>query len=152
MQPTRTWVLIADAAHARAYLSTWPGAKLEPVAGFELAESIPYARDLSNHKPGSSQPSVGSAHHTVGPVSDPRRDAKRNFAVRVAEALEAEHRKGAFDRLVIACPPTMLGDLRAALAKSVAQHVVAELHKDLVKVPEHDLLSHFSEVPALVRA
>jgi protein required for attachment to host cells len=152
MSPKRTWILIADAAHARAYLSIHPGARLERVAGFELTETIPHARDLSPHQPGTSQPSIGSAHHTVGPATDPRREVKRNFATRVAEALEAAHKQGLFEQLVIACPPAMLGDLRAVLAKPIAHCVVAELPKDLVKTPDHELLSHFSAVPALVRA
>lgn len=150
MHATRTWVLIADAAHARAYQSTGQDRPLEPVPGFDMNESVPYARDLSDHQPGSSQPSVGSAHHTVG-ASDPRRDAKRNFATRVADALEDAQQEGAYDKLVIVCPPAMLGDLRAALPKAVTKHVIAELDKDLVKTPAHDLLSHLSGIPALTR-
>jgi protein required for attachment to host cells len=148
MHATRTYVLIADAGQARAYLSMKPGDQLQRVAGFELSEDIPRVAALKDHKPGTSQPSVGSAHHTVG-TSDPRREVKRRFAEEVAAALEAEHRKGAFDKLVIAAPPAMLGDLRVALPKAVAATVVAELHKDLVKTPEHELLQHFGDVQAL---
>lgn len=150
MKSTRTYVLIADAGQAKAYLSIKPGDPLQRVESFELSEEIPRVADFKDHKPGTSQASVGSAHHTVG-TSDPRREVKRRFAVEVADALEAEHRKGAFDRLVIAAPPAMLGDLRTALAKQVAAVVVAELHKDLVKTPEHELASHFKDVPALSR-
>ena len=150
MHPTRTYVLIADAGRAKAYLSLKPGDPLRRVLGFELSEDIPRVADFKDHKPGTSQPSVGTAHHTVG-TSDPRREVKRKFAAEVADALEAEHRKGAFDKLVIAAPPAMLGDLRAALSKAVAATVVAELNKDLVKTPEHELASHFADVPALSR-
>ena len=148
MRPTRTWIVITDAAHARAHLSLRPGDPMTRVPEFDFAESIPKAHDLAGHQPGSSQPSVGSAHHTVGD-SDPRRDMKHKFAVRVAHELEAALQRGAFDRLVIAAPPAMLGDLRAELSKQVAAVVIAELHKDLVKTPDHELASHFKDVPAL---
>lgn len=145
MHSPRTWIVIADAAHARAYLSSKPGGALARVSEFDFAESIPKAHDLAGHQPGSSQPSVGSAHHTVGD-SDPRRDMKHKFAVRVAHELEAALKRGAFDKLVIAAPPAMLGDLRAALPKAVAATVAAELHKDLVKTPDHELPGHFKDV------
>ena len=148
MRPTRTWILIADAAHARTYLSLRPGDPLQRVPEFAFTENIPHASELSNHQPGASQPSVGTAHHTVG-SQDPRRDMKRQFAVRIADELEAAHKRGAFERLVVASPPAMLGDLRAALSKHVSALVIAELHKDLVKTPDHELLAHFKDVPAL---
>jgi protein required for attachment to host cells len=151
MSPIRTWILIADAAHARAYLSLKPRDSLERVDDFAFDESIPPAREIAGHQPGSSQPSVGSAHHTVG-SGDPRRDMKRQFAVRVARALDAAHKRAAFDKLVIVCPPTMLGDLRTELSRHVAAAVIAELPKDLVKTPDHDLLAHFKDVPAITRS
>jgi protein required for attachment to host cells len=149
MAATRTFVLIADAAHARAYLSLSPGQPLRPVAGFDMAEHIPPAREVHRHEPASSHPGVGTAHHAVGPVSDPRREMKRHFAERVAAALARAHADGAFDRLVIAAPPAMLGDLRKLLAPKVAACIVAELGKDLVKTPEHELPAHFADVMAL---
>ena len=43
----------------------------------------------------------------------------------------------------------MLGDLRACLSKSLASRIVAEVAKDLVKTPDHEIRSHFGDVVAL---
>lgn len=151
MHAIPTWVLVADASHARAYQSRRPGDALERVADFTFDEAVPHARELRGHRPGSGHGGVGSAHHSVGPTSDPRREMKHHFAKRVADALEAARRQGAFKRLIVACPPAMLGDLRAELAPAVKSLVVAEVAKDLVKTPDAELLAHFDGIPALTR-
>ncbi len=40
----------------------------------------------------------------------------------------------------------MLGDLGARLSKSLASRIVAEVAKDLVKIPDHEIRSHFGDV------
>lgn len=150
MRPTRTYVLIADAAHAKAFLSTGPGLPLQHVPDLDMYEAVPKAAEVHRHEPASSHPGVGTAHHAVGPASDPHREMKRHFADRVVEALEAARARGAFDRLVIVCPPAMLGDVRKAMPQQLAASVLAELPKDLVKTPTSELLGHFKGIPALV--
>jgi protein required for attachment to host cells len=68
---------------------------------------------------------------------------RRDLAKHVSHILAAEWAKGAYDRIVLSAGPKMLGDLRAAIPKSLHSHIVAELHKDLVKIPLHDLAAHF---------
>ena len=51
-----------------------------------------------------------------------------------------------FDRLVLVAPAVMLGDLRRALQPQVLEKVVAEVDKDLTKIPTHDVLAHINDV------
>ena len=51
-----------------------------------------------------------------------------------------------FDRLVIVAPAPMLGDLRRVLQPEVLGKVIAEVDKDLTKIPTHDVLSHIDDV------
>ncbi len=72
-------------------------------------------------------------------------DAHR-YTHAIVDALAAEWATAKHDRIVIAAGPKLLGDLRAHLPKTVQAHVAAELHKDLAKIPLHDLPPHFAKV------
>ena len=74
---------------------------------------------------------------------------RHRFAKHVAAALAAEWARGGHDRIVISAGPKMLGVLRDVLPKALQPHIAAELHKDLVKIPLHDLPSHFKDVSAV---
>ena len=78
----------------------------------------------------------------------PRDAAERtHLAKHAAQILAAEWAKGLYDRIVIAAGPKMLGEFRQNLPKSLQAHVAAQLHKDLVKIPLHEMPGHFGTVP-----
>jgi protein required for attachment to host cells len=144
----KTWILIADAAHARVLEASGPGKPLVPVPDFEMRADLPRSHDLGTDRPGRTHESVGTTRHAVEPRSDPHRQLKHDFAVRVAERLDAAAAAKSFDRLVVAAPPAMLGDLRQAMHKQTHQLIAAEVPKDLVKVADRDLRPHFADVIA----
>ena len=141
----KTWILIADAAHARVLETKGHGKPLVPVPDFELHADLPRSHDLGADRPTRTHESVGSTRHAVQPRVDPHRELKRAFAVQVAKRLEAAVTANSFDRLVIAAPPVMLGDLRRAVHKQVSDRIAAEVPKDLVKIADQDLRSHFAD-------
>lgn len=71
------------------------------------------------------------------------------FQRHVAAALAAEWAKGSYDRIVLSAGPKTLGALRDALPKALLPHVAAEMHKDLMKTPLHDLPEHFRDLPGV---
>jgi len=146
MKPERTWILIADAGSARVYESVPGAAHLAEKPSLKLEESLPPGRDLADDRPGRSNPGVGSSRHGLQPTSDPRREMKRQFAGTVAEMLDREAGSRAFDKLVIAAPPVMLGDLRKVLTERVRASVTVELDKDLTKIPIAELESYIHGV------
>lgn len=146
MRETRTWVLVADAGVARVYESTPAAAHLAELSNLTLEETVPPGRELADDRPGRSNPGVGASRHGFQPTSDPRREMKRHFAGDVADMLDRQAAGQAFDKLVIAAPPTMLGDLRKALSDRVRALVTVELDKDLTKTPILDLEDYIEGV------
>ena len=51
---------------------------------------------------------------------------------------------GNFDELVLVAPPGVIAELKHSMSKPAAKVVVKELHKDLTKVPDHELTGHLS--------
>ena len=93
--------------------------------------------------------SAAGVAHVTG--HSPREGLERtHLAKHVAEVLAAEWAKGIYARIVIAAGAKMLGEFRHDLPKALAVHVAAEVHKDLIKIPLHDLPSHFTGVVTAV--
>ena len=145
----KTWILIADAAHARILETSGSGKPLVPVPAFTMSQAFPPSRELGSERPTRTHDSLGDSRHGVEAHSDPRRELMRKFATLVVEKLEAAMATHAFDRLIIVAPPAMLGDLRKALTKPLIQRVVAEIDKDLVKVADHDMRAHLAAVSGI---
>jgi protein required for attachment to host cells len=149
MKPIMTWIVVADGARARIVSNSGPGKGLQAVEGMDFRTHTPAGRDIDADRPGRTHDSVGPGRHAMEPPSDPRTQAKHDFARRLADILSDRGAAGAFDRLIIVAPPRALGDLRTLLAKSVQDKVTGELAKDLTKVPNDDLPSHLASVIAL---
>jgi protein required for attachment to host cells len=147
MKQTSVWVLIADASGARL-LQTH---RLEADGGFHQIATFHNdeleADHASRHnKPGRSFDSAGTGQrHAIEPHSDPAKAIKMKFADRLAHELNQAALAGKFERLVIAAPPAMLGEIRAALDSHAAPKLFMSVHKDLMHVPLDQMAPHFSE-------
>ena len=95
---------------------------------------------------GKSLSHAGGEGFEVGAHSTKVEVERGRFAKHVAAALAAEWAKGTYDRIVIASGPKMLGEIRRDLPKALHTHIAAELHKDLLKVPLHEMAAHFNTV------
>ncbi len=142
----RTWVMVADAARARFFMSE--GQDILPVDGATLENPAAHghSRDLVSDKPGRTIESVGGAHHAQEPRTDPHRAAKAEFAKRVAEYVETNAVANKFDDLVMVAPPQMLGDLRGALGRQASARLAGTAAKDLMKIPAAELKSHLQPI------
>lgn len=120
-------------------------------AGFALYQAS-RPKDLTRiaqQSAGSTPPRGATSHGHTGPggasfnVGHDESDAEaleRAALARDAMAtLERVWTTAKADRIVIAAGPKMLGALRDAMPKHLASFVTAELPKDLLKIPEHDL-------------
>ncbi|MBO0764879.1 MAG: host attachment protein [Hyphomicrobiaceae bacterium] len=149
MKPIRTWVLIADAARARVFETRGRGTGLTAVADMVLDAELAPSREIGTDRPGRSFESVGGMRHALESPSDPHREQKRQFARRIADAVEARQAARSFDRLVVVAPPVTMGDLRAVLADKVKAAVSAEVVADLTNTPVSALPAHLAEHVAL---
>lgn len=146
MKPERTWVVIADGHETKVLESHGSHIDLEPVADMAMTVDLPPNHEIQDDRPGRSFESSCPTRHAMESRADPHRELKREFARTVAERLDLALRGHRFDRLVIVAPPATLGDLRRALSKQLEKKVTAELTKDLVHVPHHDLPAHLASV------
>jgi protein required for attachment to host cells len=146
----RTWFLVADAAQARIFAQDNPKERLVGVdeAVFHNPDTSHHSRELGSDRPARSFESVGKARHAIEPKHDPRRAAAANFAREIARFVEQKAIEKSYDRLVVVAPPHMLSDLRKALGEKAKALLVAEVDKDLTKIPVHDLPGHLeSAIP-----
>lgn len=100
---------------------------------------------------GHSRAELHDTHVQRVPGHPPKDGGERiAMAKHAAKALTAEWARGSYDRIVLAAGPKMLGEIRHDLPKALQSHVAAEIHKDLVKIPLHEMMSHFKgTVPAV---
>lgn len=105
----------------------------------DVAYSYPSEQSHNHGGPGAPGFDTGATANKV-------EQERIRFARHIVAALGAEWASGTHDRIIIAAGPKMLGQLRDSMPKALHAHVAAELHKDLMKIPVHDLASHFTEV------
>lgn len=66
------------------------------------------------------------------------------LAAHATGALEAAWSAGAYDGIVLAAGPKLLGALRKALPKALHGHLRGQINKSLVKLSLHELAGHLS--------
>ena len=64
----------------------------------------------------------------------------------MAEALNEANIRNEFDCLVLVAPAPALSDLCHALDSPTQHQIVAQLQKDLTKVPDAELKEHFAAI------
>jgi protein required for attachment to host cells len=137
-----TYMLVADSGQARLFSAT-AATGLELVAKLDNPAGRKTKAELQSDRPGIQRSDAGGMHG-LGGDKDPHRHASETFARELCARLHQEHLAGHFSALKIAAPPQFLGELRAHLNKECQQVLVQTLDKDLVRMPEKELLSHFA--------
>jgi protein required for attachment to host cells len=143
---SRTFVLVADGARARLFVTAPENAGLLPALDQEFVGTNLPSRQLGSDRPGRAYNSQGAGRHAMQPPTDPHRYEERAFAREVAAVLDEACDRAAFDNLIVVAPPKALGDLRAEFSDAVRKRITAELPKDLTKIAIHDLPAHLREV------
>jgi protein required for attachment to host cells len=98
----------------------------------------PPTHEQGTDRPGRTHASSGTARSAMDETNWHKLE-KHRFAKEIADALYAAAHEGRFKKLVIAAPPMTLGDIRKALHKEVQDKVIAEVAKDLVNMPSHEI-------------
>ncbi len=129
--PDDTWIMLADGAHAEILRYDGPKATLTVLESFDHINAP--SRELTATKRGRIADSGPNQRSAYERPTDPKDHEKHLFARQIAEAL---HKKLAqYERLVLAAPPTQLGELRRELSPQVKQKIKGELDKDLLNQP-----------------
>jgi protein required for attachment to host cells len=141
MKKARLWYVIADGGRARFVERDEEGA-FRTLSSFVSTELPKSAHELGRDRPARVKESASPARSAVEPRRDLHEAAKEDFIRTVAETLAAELKDSKFDELVLVAPPGVIAELKDSLTKPTAKMVVRELHKDLTKVPDHELTGH----------
>lgn len=144
MKPTRTWILIANGAQAYILLNDGPGHGVKPLNEFAFKAPHISNQEINADRPGRSFDSHGEGRHAMEPATDPQRNETRKFAAMLVGVLEEQHKKQAYDRLILVAAPATLGDLRDKLPQALKTIVSGEIAKDLTHIPIHEIEPHLT--------
>jgi protein required for attachment to host cells len=103
-------------------------------------------RDTWSDRPGKTQESGYSGHHSIEPRHDPHDERKAAFVHGLAGRLNQAAAEKRCDSLVVFAPPHCLGELRGALDHAARRKIKATAPKDLTKLPLGELPRHREEL------
>jgi protein required for attachment to host cells len=145
MKSVRTLVLVADDAFARLLIHESRGGELREIAGTSIEQYAEGAAAFADRQGRSGFGAKGTAMQTFAPRQTLDDYQRANFARHIVETLEEAVHANRPQRLVVVAPPKMLGVLRKDLPEALHRLLSAEIAKDLVKVPVHDLPHRLAE-------
>jgi len=137
------WVVVCDGAKALV-LENIGDIKFPNLKSVEVFEQrdLP-TRELGTEKPGRTISSVGNRHSAVE-QTDWHDQAERTFLVQLAGHLDGAIAAGKVKSLIVVAPPRALGMIRPAYSHALRAAVRAEVDKDFVKLPVHEIEKHLT--------
>ena len=137
------WVVVCDGAKALV-LQNAGDAKfpnLKTVAVYQHDD--PPTRAQGADKPGRTHSSAGHGSSAVQ-QTDWHSQAERAFLTQLVEKLDAAVAAGKVKSIILVAPPRALGVIRPVLSNGLRGAIRAELDKDLVKLPVHEIEKHLT--------
>jgi protein required for attachment to host cells len=137
------WVVVCDGAKA-ILLENVGDAKFPNLQTKEVYEQ----EDLKTREQGTDAP--GRAINSVGAVrsameqTDWHDQSERSFLADLAHRLEEAINAGKARTFIVVAPPRALGVMRKLCSARVRDALRAEIDKDLVKLPVHEIERHLT--------
>ncbi len=132
------WVVVCDGAKAlileNAGDSKFPNLKTREVLEHKAAAT----HELGTDKPGRAHSAVGPGRSAVG-QTDWHTQEEETFLAELAAKLDQAVNGQDVKSLIVVAPPRALGFLRQAYGHGLKAAVRAEIDKDLVKMPIHEI-------------
>lgn len=140
------WVVVCDGAKALV-LENIGDTKFPNLKTVEVFEQKSLAtHDLGSDKPGRSHSSMGHGRSSVE-QTDWHDQAETAFLLQLIKHLDAAIAAGKTKSLIIAAPPRALGVLRPAYTHRLREAISAEVDKDFVKLPVHQIEKKLTGAP-----
>jgi protein required for attachment to host cells len=137
------WVVVCDGAKA-LILENAGDAKFPNLKTRDVFEHKALAtHDLGTDKPGRSHSSVGHGRSAVA-QTDWHDQAEQEFLADLVKKLDGAVEQHKVKTLIIVAPPRALGMIRPLYSVALRAAVRAELDKDLVKLPVHEIEKHLT--------
>ena len=137
------WGVVCDGAKALV-LQNAGDAKFPNRKTLEVFEQ----KDLATHEQGADKPgrafsSAGNARSAVG-QTDWHDRSEEAFLTKLAHHLDAAVASGKAKSIIVIAPPRALGMLRPAYSHALKGALRAEIDKDFVKMPVHEIEKHLT--------
>ncbi len=137
------WVVVCDGAKALV-LENAGDIKFPNLKTVEVFEQKnPPTHELGTERPGRSHSSVGHGRSAIE-QTDWHTQAEEAFLLKLVGHLEAALAAGKTKSLIVVAPPRALGVIRPAYSHALRAAVRAELDKDFVKLPVHEIEKHLT--------
>jgi protein required for attachment to host cells len=137
------WVVVCDGTKAlvleNAGDEVFPNLKTKEV----YAQKDPKTHEQGTDAPGRVQPSVGTARSALE-QTDWHDRAEATFLEDLAARLDAAVTAGETKAVILVAPPRALGVLRRSYSPRLRDALRAEIDKDLVKKPVHEIEKHLA--------
>lgn len=133
------WLLVADAARARLFAVDRRERRFVPLESWADDAAAGKGQDLMADRPGRTFDSGGQGRHAMEPTTAPKTVAKERFLAMLADHLNAEVKRQAFDELHLVAAPRALGELREQLHPAVFERIASDQAKDLTPLGQPDL-------------
>ena len=137
------WVVVCDGAKA-LILENAGDTKFPNLKTIKVLEQkdLP-TRALGSGAPGRTNSSIGNIKSAVE-QTDWHDQSERNFLVQLAQQLDSAVASGKTKSLIMVAPPRALGMIRPAYSHALKGAVRAEVDKDFVKMPVHEIEKHLT--------
>ena len=153
--PAAAWVMIGDGEKA-LFLENKGDAvypNLEVIR--EVEHANPPTREQGRDGPGrlhdgpsaraGQTAGMQTPHRSATEETDWHRLEKERFAGEIAARLYKAAHRGRFQKLIIAAPPKILGELRKEFHKEVSSRIILEMPKELTNRPVDEIEKALSD-------
>ncbi len=137
------WVIVCDGAKALVLENTgdakFPNLKTRDVYEHKALAT----HELGTDAPGRSHSSVGHGRSSV-PQTDWHDQEEQTFLADLVKKLDAAVGTHQVKSLIVVAPPRALGVIRPLYSHALRAAVRAEIDKDFVKLPVHEIEKHLT--------
>jgi protein required for attachment to host cells len=139
--PHNTLIVVGDGR--KALFLRNHGAQLDIRLEVErrLLHATPATHEMGTDRPGRTVSGPGGVRSAMEQTDWHHLEEDR-FIDTVAAVLAQEAAADPDLKIAIVLPPKLLGHLRAGMSAAVQKHVIAEIHKDLTRLPIPDIARH----------
>lgn len=135
----KTWILIANASHARIYARNGNKAELSLVKELAHPESRLKNADLVTDKSGLMQ---GTGHGSRQPPSTPKHNEALHFAQELAQTLNQGRCSHEYEEIILVAPPAFMGLINEKMDGQTAKLVTEKMGKDYTHSNEREIVAH----------
>lgn len=139
-----TWILVADESRARLFSAAEHDGVMDELGAIAHAEGRMHDREFTRDSGNATHARTGQGSHGIEPRTSEHDKHTIEFAHALAELLEDGRNEHAYDKIVIAATPHLLGELRMAISDEVSKLLVDSVAKNMTRCsPEqiHELLN-----------